>query len=103
MANTSVLSKITSMQDLEKTFLCVSSLTLSHKDNLSQKENRLQKLEHFTDDIAETHLLKKKESTHNSKYDSAYDKLVFKLESLISFFRAELAKREKMFKNEIRQ
>ena len=53
--------------------------------------------------MAETHLLKKKESTHNSKYDSAYDKLVFTLESLIRFFRAELAKREQMFKNEIRQ
>ena len=47
------------------------------------------------------HILKMKESTHNSKYDSSYDKIAFTLESEIRFLRAELAKKEQMFKKEI--
>ena len=47
------------------------------------------------------HVLKMKESTHNSKYDSSYDKIAFTLESEIRFLRPELAKQEQMFKKEI--
>ena len=51
--------------------------------------------------MEEIHVLKKKESTHNSKHDSVYDKLVFTVESEIRFLRAELTKREQIFKNKI--
>ena len=62
-------------------FLSDSLLTLSRKDNLNQEENQLKELKNFNDDTKETHVLKKKGSTHISEYDSVCDKLAFTLES----------------------
>ena len=81
--------------------LCDSLITLSHKDNLNQEENQLKELENSGDNMEGMHVLKMKESTHNSKYGSSYDKIPFTLESEIRFLRAELAKKEQMFKKEI--
>ena len=66
-------------------------LPLSYNDNLNQEENQLKKFEHFIVEMEEAHVLKKKESTHNSKCDSVYDELVFMLESEIRLLRGELA------------
>ena len=81
--------------------LCDPLITLSHKDNLKQEKNQLKELENSGDNMEGMHVLKMKESTHNSKYDSSYDKIAFTFESEIRFLRAELAKKEQMFKKEI--
>lgn len=60
---------------------------------ISQKENRLKEPGNFSDDMEKTRVVNKKESIHNSKYDSVYDKSNFMLESKIRFLRPELAKR----------
>ena len=66
---------------------------------LKQKENRLKEPGNFSDDMEKTRVVNKKESIHNSKYGSVYDKPNFMFESKIKFLRPELAKRKQIFKN----